>query len=184
MPLMSAPAAPQQIRRSLGRRRRSAAGQRRGSGSLGRRLCLGFLAQSDGRRVIAPAAEAAAPAGLLRPQRRCVFRLRSFTLGGPRTVVLFAPRGSLVLASLRFVPEIDFALGRCQLLAHGDDRKALRNPAALNASAACRFDGRNSLLSPVRDRRLHRIVFGFAHHRGCFARRCGESGSDQSISCH
>ena len=49
------PRALQQIRCSLGRRRRSAAGPRRGSGSLGRRLCFGFRAQSDSRGVIAPA---------------------------------------------------------------------------------------------------------------------------------
>src|SRR5215831_7176487 len=97
------PCALQQTRCSLGWRRRSAPCQRRGPGSLryrSRRPCFGFLAQSDGHRAIAPAAEAAVLAGLLRPQRRRVFRLRSFTLGSLRAFVLFALGSSLVLAPL------------------------------------------------------------------------------------
>src|SRR5215467_14360365 len=136
------PRALQQIRCGLGwRRRSSATGQRSGPGSLrycSRRPSFGFLAQRDGRRAIAPAAEVAVLAGLLRPQRRIVFRVRSFKLGNLRAFVLFAPGSGLVLAPLRFAPETCFALGRCQLLTHGD-REALLKPAGPNASA-CRPD--------------------------------------------
>src|SRR5215472_9745414 len=133
------PRALQQIRCGLGWRRRSATGQRSGPGSLRyRRPSFGFLAQRDGRRAIAPAAEVAALAGLLRPQRRVVFRERSFKLGNLRAFVLFAPGSGLVLPPRRFAPETCFALGRCQSLTHGD-REALLKPAGPNASA-CRPD--------------------------------------------
>jgi hypothetical protein len=52
--------------------------------------------------VIAPAAEAAALAGPLRPRRRRVFRLRSFTLGSLKAFVFVRSSSSLVLAPLRF----------------------------------------------------------------------------------
>ena len=156
-----------------------------GPGSLrycSRRPSFGFLAQRDGRRATALAAEVAALAGLLRPQRRLVFRVRSFKLGNLRAFVLFAPGSGLVLAPLRFAPETCFALGRCQLLTHGGDREALLKPAALNASA-CRPDARRSLFFPCRDRPWHRIVFGFTRHRGCCDRGSRESGLDRRISC-
>jgi hypothetical protein len=139
-----------------GWRRHNSPGKRSGPSLpyCSRRPCFGFLAQSDGRWAIPPAAEAPALTGLLRPQCRLVFRLWSFTLDSLRAFVLFAPRSSFVVAPLRFARATGFALDRCQLLRHGSGRKALLKPAALNA---CRFGARGPLFSPCRDRPLHRL---------------------------